>query len=68
MDRGQTVLMPAELTSWTIEGPCRYVRFYVPDLRADIIDPLRDRGVSDDDIRRLGGDPDTGDVAIAMDR
>ena len=64
--RGQSVLIPAEVVAWSVEGKSKFLKFYVPDLVQDIIEPLMEAGVSEQDIRLLGGDPDTGDVALAL--
>ena len=66
--RGQSVLIPAEVVAWSVEGKSRFLKFYVPDLVNDIIKPLVKAGISDEDIRLLGGDPDSGDVASAFAR
>jgi mannose-6-phosphate isomerase len=64
--RGESVLIPAEVVGWSVEGKSKLLKFYVPRLMQDIIEPLFDAGVSERDIRLLGGDPDTGDVALAL--
>jgi mannose-6-phosphate isomerase len=66
--RGQSVLVPAEIRRWTVQGKCKLVRSCVPDIEMDIIGPLVRAGVAEREIRLLGGDPDTGDVAVALDR
>jgi len=68
MRRGQSLLVPAEIRKWTVEGTCTLVRSYVPDIERDIIEPLAKSGVAERDMRLLGGDPDTGDVAVALNR
>ncbi len=64
--KGQSALIPAEVVAWSVEGKSRFLKFYVPDLVSDIIEPLVNAGVSELEIRFLGGDPDTGDVASAL--
>jgi mannose-6-phosphate isomerase len=66
--RGQSWLIPAEIRSWRIEGTCKVLRFYVPDIVKDIIEPLTERGIAERDIRLLGGDLKTGDVARAYEK
>jgi len=66
LSTGQSVLVPAEVGAWSVEGKSRFLKFYVPDLVNDIIKPLVNAGVSEQDIRLLGGDPDTADVASAL--
>ncbi len=54
---GNSFLVPAEMTPLAIEpqGRASVLRAYVPDLMADVIAPLRARGVSDAQIEGLGG-------------
>jgi len=55
---GQTCLLPANLGEVTVEPearPCALLKSYVPDLRRDVIQPLREAGVADASIVRLGG-------------
>jgi mannose-6-phosphate isomerase len=61
---GQTCLIPAALphTDLRANGLTRLIRSYVPDLRADVVDPLRALGVADDRIAQLGGDGDRSDL------
>jgi mannose-6-phosphate isomerase len=66
VSKGQSVLVPAEVVAWSVDGKGRFLKFYVPDLVSDIIEPLMNAGVTQQDIRILGGDPDTGDVATAL--
>ena len=62
---GDSVLLPAR------NGPCsvtptdprtRVIRSYVPDLRVDIVEPLRASGVTSELIVQLGGDPTRSDL------
>jgi len=66
--RGQSLLVPAEIRKWTVEGACTFLRSYVPDIARDVIEPLTRSGVAERELRLLGGDPDSGDVAVALDR
>ncbi len=55
---GQSCLLPADLGSVTLEpvnGPCALLKAYVPDLRANVIRPLREAGIADEAIAALGG-------------
>jgi mannose-6-phosphate isomerase len=55
---GQTVLLPARLGVFGISPqatPCKILRMYVPDLRADVIEPLTRAGHSAVSIAQLGG-------------
>jgi mannose-6-phosphate isomerase len=64
--RGQSLLVPAEIREWTVDGNCVLVRSYVPDIGRDIIELLARQNVSEREMRLLGGDPETGDVAVAL--
>ncbi len=54
---GQTCMVPANLgeVRFTSETNASILRAYVPNLKKDIILPLRAEGVKDEDISRLGG-------------
>jgi hypothetical protein len=54
---GGTVLVPAALDRYHLTLPprCRVLRAFVPDLTADVVAPLRTRGVDDTLIAQLGG-------------
>jgi len=65
---GESLLIPAELLEWRVEGPSRFLKFYVPDLIEDIVKSLAERGISARRIKELGGDPVEGDVAAALSR
>lgn len=56
--QGQTMLLPARLDDFgivPITTPCQILRAYIPDLRADVIEPLKRAGHSPNTIARLGG-------------
>jgi len=55
--RGQSCLLPASLGEVTLEphGACSLLVAYVPDLVANIVEPLRRAGFADADIAWLGG-------------
>lgn len=66
MSPGETVLLPVGAEGFNLEareGSARVIRAYVPDLRRDLIDPLRARGVADERIVGLGGDEIRSDLA-----
>ncbi|MFN2286050.1 MAG: type I phosphomannose isomerase catalytic subunit [Anaerolineae bacterium] len=55
---GQTCLLPANLGTVTLEpesGPCALLKSYLPDLMQNVIQPLREAGVTDEAIVGLGG-------------
>lgn len=62
---GHTVLLPADLGLVTLAplGPSALLKTYVPDLRADIVEPLRLSGVPDFAILGLGGKTALNDLA-----
>jgi mannose-6-phosphate isomerase len=64
LQAGQTCLLPAALTGTDVRasGPTRLIRSYIPELRSDVIDPLRALGVPDNLIAQLGGDGDRSDL------
>ena len=68
MRSGQSLLVPAEIRKWTVQGTCTFLRCYVPDIARDIVEPLARSGVPEREMRLLGGDPDSGDVAVGLDR
>ncbi|MBM3129032.1 MAG: mannose-6-phosphate isomerase [Chloroflexi bacterium] len=54
--RGQTLVLPARLGAFGIaprQTPCQLLRIYVPDLRADVIEPLTRAGHRADEIAKL---------------
>ena len=55
--RGQTTLLPAELSTYTITGdtPITVLITTVPTSVDTIVDRFRNEGLSDDAIRGLGG-------------
>jgi mannose-6-phosphate isomerase len=66
---GQSLLIPALLGDVQViarQRPCRLYRSYVPDLRADLVDPLRRLGFSDETIVQLGGDPARSDLRLCL--
>lgn len=50
---GKAVLIPGGAGAYTIEGHGSYLDYYVPDLEADIINPARQEGYTDEDLRAL---------------
>lgn len=60
---GRAVLVPAGVDYYQIEGDSLVLDYFVPDLTADVVAPLRDAGHSDDAIARLGGALSHSDLA-----
>ncbi|MDP9371794.1 MAG: class I mannose-6-phosphate isomerase [Chloroflexota bacterium] len=67
---GRMVLLPAALADCELTPTpgCHVLRAYVPDLAADVVTPLRARGVPDERIAQLGGGwPDRNDLLPLLD-
>jgi mannose-6-phosphate isomerase len=64
LDNGQTVLLPASAGPVRVSAApnTRFLLSYVPDLMADVIQPLRQSGISDAKIDLLGGNPRHNDL------
>jgi mannose-6-phosphate isomerase len=62
--KGQTALIPACLGPLPLqsEGPAHFLVSYVPDIKADIINPLLKKGVAKEAIAGLGGNPASNDI------
>ena len=60
---GSALMVAGSATDFNVEGTASFLRYYVPDLEADIRRPLSAAGHLEDTIVRLGGDPDTSDLA-----
>ncbi len=65
IQRGESILLPAATGAYQLEAsaPLRVLKSYVPDLREDIISPLRELGKSDRQICALGGLGKSNDIA-----
>lgn len=57
------LMVAGSTTDFNVDGTGSFLRYYVPDLEADIRRPLSTAGHPEDAIIRLGGDPDTSDLA-----
>lgn len=53
LQKGQTAVVPAAAGSFTVEGDAEAYRFFVPDLSADVVEPLRAAGFAEEDIRKI---------------
>ncbi len=55
--RGQTLVLPARLGAYSIlpVTPCKILRAFVPDLKQEIVAPLRKAGYDAATVARLGG-------------
>lgn len=62
LSAGQSAVLPASLDSVIAEtgGPAQLLLAYLPEIRADIVDPLRAQGYADAEIAQLG---DVGSLA-----
>jgi mannose-6-phosphate isomerase len=52
---GDSFLIPANMGDYAITGNCTVIKSYVPDIAKDIIEPLKKHGISDTDLRKIGG-------------
>ena len=52
---GDSVLIPACLGDYMIKGECTIIKAYVPDVERDIIEPLKSRGITTDQLRAIAG-------------
>lgn len=64
LETGATVAIPARMGDFVLETDerLRLIKSWVPDLRTDIVEPLRSRGVSDSRIVSLGGVGSNNDI------
>lgn len=65
---GRTVLVPAALRDLSVRAPdgTHFLVSSVPDLRAEVVEPLRKRGVPDSSIAMLGGNPAKNDLLALL--
>jgi mannose-6-phosphate isomerase len=71
LDGCESVLVPAVIDEYQLQAaaggePLVVMKSYVPDLEQDIVRPLRGRGISEESILQLGGDPDQSDLGPAI--
>lgn len=50
---GESVLIPASMGNYSLEGDMEAIKSYVPDVEADIIKPLKDAGYSMENISKI---------------
>lgn len=60
---GSSVIIPGEISSYTVVGDGEFLNYYVPDVVIDIREPLLQAGHHSDSIIRLGGHPAASDLA-----
>lgn len=63
---GEAFLAPASLESVELEGNGVILDYFAPDLKRDILQPLRDAGHPPEAIARLGGDTADNDLAVLL--
>ncbi len=65
---GESVLIPATVGEYRLmaEGELRVIVGYIPNLRRDIVEPMRAIGYSNDQIAQLGGDLSRSDLKRVM--
>jgi len=64
LGRGETALVPATVASFALTGPATVLAASIPDLRHDVVQPLRAAGYDDAAIAQLAGE--TGDLAPVL--
>lgn len=67
---GESVLVPAGISEYELgatQEPLVVIKGYVPDLLKDIVLPLQERGIPDNAILQLGGDPEKSDLVPYLD-
>ncbi|HDP34036.1 MAG TPA: mannose-6-phosphate isomerase [Candidatus Hydrogenedentes bacterium] len=53
LERGEAALIPACISEWRVEGAGGIMRYYVPDIAVDIVEPLLRHGYDEEQIRLL---------------
>ena len=53
MKTGTTAVIPAAADAFTLSGQAELYRFFVPDIEADIVLPLRNAGYREESIRKI---------------
>lgn len=66
LNRGEVVLVPAGVAEYHLESDGAVLDFFVPDIVADVVTPLRAAGHGDVAIGALGGDPAVSDITQEM--
>jgi mannose-6-phosphate isomerase len=66
--RGQTLVLPARLGAYAVQStqPCKMLRAFVPDLKAEIVNPLLKAGFDAATIGRLGGSSSDHNDLVAL--
>jgi len=52
---GDSVLVPACLGDYVIEGKCTIIKAFVPNREKDIIEPLKAKGFTQDQLKDIAG-------------
>jgi len=60
--RGAAVLVPGAIDAFHVESEGAVLDYFVPDLMADVVEPLRNAGHSDEALVALGGDVNTSNL------
>jgi mannose-6-phosphate isomerase len=68
LNKGETILIPARLSGLHVaaEAGTQFLLSSVPDLISEVVGPLSVKGVSQDAIVHLGGNPATSDLAVLV--
>lgn len=54
-DGGESILIPASLGDYVIEGDCILIKAYIPEVEKDIVTPLLDSGVTVEELSEIVG-------------
>lgn len=52
---GDSVLIPACLGDYKVKGKCTIIKAYVPNVERDVVEPLKARGVTEDQLKSIAG-------------
>ncbi len=66
LQRGEAALVPAAMPAWQVVGRGAYLEYYVPDLKEDVIQPLKRHGYADAQILQLGGVAERNDLSVVL--
>jgi len=55
LNKGETVLIPAALNKYTIQGEAEILRSYITNRPGDLVTQLLDDGLSKEEVAQIGG-------------
>jgi len=65
---GEAMMIVGEMAAFSVRGRGSFLRYYVPDLANDVVDPLIAAGHLPENIVALGGDTSTSDLVAVVGR